>query len=866
MAVRGWIQRLVGRRPEQSSTATVSAEPEGSGQRSAASRLGSDLPGALHRQLQATEAHERALVAVTLPRLPPEERVADIEPFCHRLFDAQERVGSMAALAAGRWVDALTNALIELERWKEARGWLQRYFALPDQCRTWDSGVGTLRRRLMRCESHLVPEFRRPGRTGAGAPGERECWVPAGQSVEVDGREIPGGLLYFGRRLPAPADPSSPDPALIDPRRRVSWSHPDRGGSRMDYWPSYSEVQSESRAAYLEWLIEGRKASDVYIGYAFLYFYGLERRALHDLAHQPEHPELEQIEAEVERLLGIYAHRSGSFFGYASSLRDYMQAKRGIRVGLDGPPPIDVERHELTFKMRAGLAQAAQAGAPLPADWALAWYLTGNSLRTAAQRCPDEFHELFRQRYAERFGSGLVLTPNRRELVVSHHPASAGLRGLSFVARTGVADVGSLTGPVNRIASVVDQCQDELGPYGRFVGRSPNARSSLAALALLPRGLEGHAPGASGAEFEALVEEANDSEQALPVESDRLLALWPTEPGHRLRKQDHVRLCQLFAGRGIGVEPDPRFGGRVLQAGSQAVLFRLPDGASNAPSAAFEAASLLVTLSAAVATADAEVTPAEQRALERHLEAELGLEEQERARLAAHLRWLLLAPPTFRGLKKRLAALGSVQRRAIGAFAVAVAAVDGNVAPEEVALLTKCFRLLGLDPGEVHRQLHARAAAAAPSEPVLVRPGRPTKEHAIPRTPGRPASAPAFSLDARILEAKLAETAAVSALLADVLADDDPSGVPREATAAEDQAASLVNGLDAAHSALLRRLAESPSWERPDLEALCNELGLLASGALERINELALDRLDEPALEDDDPVEVYLDVTERLLA
>ena len=66
----------------------------------------------------------------------------------------------------------------------------------------------------------------------------------------------------------------------------------------------------------------GRRALDD-IGYAFLYFYGLERRLL------VEQQDLSPIVKEVVRLLETYTF-SGSFDGYLSRFLSYTLARAGI--------------------------------------------------------------------------------------------------------------------------------------------------------------------------------------------------------------------------------------------------------------------------------------------------------------------------------------------------------------------------------------------------------------------------------------------------------------------------------------------------------------------------------------------------------
>ena len=160
----------------------------------------------------------------------------------------------------------------------------------------------------------------RPRVTGAALPARGigpaadgdAAWVPAGQLVRVGGCSISGGLVYVGRKLTAVRG-GEPDPALIDPDLDIDHHVADYAGAIMGYWPSYSTIAPACRAAYLQWLANGRHAPNAYIGYVFLYFYGLERRLLIDAQRSAvARAEREMLVAEVRRLLGIYG-TNGSF-------------------------------------------------------------------------------------------------------------------------------------------------------------------------------------------------------------------------------------------------------------------------------------------------------------------------------------------------------------------------------------------------------------------------------------------------------------------------------------------------------------------------------------------------------------------------
>ena len=184
------------------------------------------------------------------------------------------------------------------------------------------------------CTNSAGPVFPAPAPPAARQPAAAgdAAWIPAGQPAYA------GGLVYAGSGLAAEKG-GMPEPALIDPGLPVDQRAPDYAGTKMGYWPSYSSIPPDCRAAYLHWLLDGRRAPGAHIGYVFLYFYGLERRLLVDSQRSPaaraEHPTLVR---EVERLLRIYG-ANGSFSGYAGNLLRFLSLSGGPRRYLSAPPP-----------------------------------------------------------------------------------------------------------------------------------------------------------------------------------------------------------------------------------------------------------------------------------------------------------------------------------------------------------------------------------------------------------------------------------------------------------------------------------------------------------------------------------------------
>ncbi len=721
------------------------------------------------------------------------------------------------------------------------------------------------------------------GRTGSQRTAERSdssgdrCWLPQGESVHVAGYDIGGGWLYVGKSMAGP-NTSENDPSLIVPTLRVDTNRPDYAGDSMGYWPSYSEISPGCRAAYLAWLAGGRSAPQAPLGYVFLYFYGLERRIITDAQHSPAAAaEVPALLEEIRRLLKIYGH-SYSFRNYASGL---------LAVGVmrtDGkryhqPPPVNTEKWStgLPTQLLLGLGELVADGKPVPAEWALAWvrWNPESRLRTPAQRCPDEFEALFAAAYRDKYGDGMVLKPNKRKLAVTYKPASGGYSHASVQVETNLPDVGALTAPVKALNELAEQACTALDPYSRLLGRKPEAAGSAAALALLPHGLDGG--GNEHAEnVWAFAEQRLATADVAVVPATELIERWPGAHATKLPRSEAVLLAQLLERRGFGVEPDPRFGGQPLAAGASAVLFRRGPAPVSAPSAAFTKAVSLLQLSAAVATADGKLTAPEEQMLREHVVHGLHLGVDEQARLAAHLALVVAHPPRPTVLRRRLANLGEADRAAAGQLLIAVAGADGQVTPEEISALVRLFNVLGLDENDAYSQLHSMAARGSRDALTRTRlPGAPAQRFSVPArsaSPSAPAAAPGpvVVLDRALVQAKLEESGRVAALLQEIFEDDEAEPVAAPAAPAvpargSGNDADPLGELDGAHSSLARGLMTRQQWSRAEVEDLAGARGLLPDGALDAINEAALDLSGEPLCEGADPILINSYAMEEML-
>ena len=675
-------------------------------------------------------------------------------------------------------------------------------------------------------------------------------WVPSDGAVFVDGRYITGGMVYVAR-----GGERSGSRCAILTDLPVGWDDPDSTGAAMHYGPTYRGCLPVERAAYLNWLIGGRRDPGAYIGHVFMFYYGLEQRLLDDLGCDWAHPETQILLEEVEQLAAVYSRDSDSFARYSGELLGFYAALRAAHADTDMEPipPAGIGRQEL----HATVGRFVASGAGVPAAWAFEYLARHEefSPRAAARNCRDVFRELFIVRFRDWWGDTIQLRPPRGNwLRLRCRPAIdwAMNGGVRVVRVDGIPDPDE-AGLFDMLAPLGDECGKALTAYSRTAVSQPDDAGTAFGLSKLPDDLLTAGDYPLLRRLRAGVVSQLDRTGAGAMLWDDLMEMCFTRPpagastgasglsaatagSGRATKRAAEAVAVVLSRVGVGIEPDVRFGGAVPKAGSGVALFALPDGSGDVPSETYAAATLTARLAAVVGTADGPLSVAVQQHLASHAQTDLGLGPAEQARLDAHLR-SHAAKATLSGVKTRAATLNAAQRRDLGEFLIAVAVADGQIAVAEITALTRIFDTVGLDTGDVYRRLHAHS----------------TGDTTPAAQPG-PAAA-TVTLDRQRVRARIADTARVEVLLAAIFGEADNTDPPAEPDAAA-AAVLCVDGLDDAHSALAAAAAVEQSWARADLAAVAASLGLpLLDGALAEINEAAVVVCGEPLVEGDDPLQ-----------
>jgi hypothetical protein len=141
-------------------------------------------------------------------------------------------------------------------------------------------------------------------------------------------------------------------------------------------------------------------------------------------------------------------------------------------------------------------------------------------------------------------------------------------------------------------------------------------------------------------------------------------------------------------------------------------------------------------------------------------------------------------------------------------------------------------------------------------EPIVVQGEHPPNEFKIAAEPMQPVKS---NVDFNRIKRMETENDRVDALLRNIFTgSDDQKGSRVSGSSKTSTSDPTILGLDLNHSDFVQALLRQDSWSRAEFELLASRHHLMATGAIDAVNEAALDLHQEPLLEGDDPIEVNL--------
>lgn len=685
-----------------------------------------------------------------------------------------------------------------------------------------------------------IPNNEKSGRQSANSDKRSSStWVPPETPITVGPFNITKGLIYVGASLPRQGGWSDQENCLIDPRQKVAKSG-DPSGETMGYWPSYAQLTPSARYSYLEWLAGDRSDPNTYIGYVFLYFYGLERR----LMLEPSAPGNDAVATEVRRLHEVYCH-NGSFNRYASELLSAYELRSGEQSA-SLISSLQRNGYEVPTAIKIAIGIRVRDQRPIEPELLLRFVTTHpeTRLRTPAKRAPEILRTLFIAAAEKRYPNGYVMRPGRTKALKKRYRACSGTFEVDIDILGGaVPDVTDRAEPINTARKIFDECTDALNEFSRTLGRLPGMKPNLSAISKLPLSLRrSEAEKLDLLPVAALDRMATQQTLATVEQIAEITGIDLVSAPTKSKLREMSQLCASF---NLGVTFDPAFAFKVAAAEDQAILFPLTSDQLAEATPRFRELQLSLMLSMLVGHADGHFHESERNAIFDRIQQAVGLTEDDRLRLVAEVRLNETNPERLEDWMKRLKDVPSEAREAIVSELIVMATADGEIHAGEIRKLETIFRRMGLPVDDLYHRLHGSSRSR-----------NDTKKAAISHGVNADTKSP--KIDLSRLRSIRSETLVTSSVLADIFSEEEEDvpittdQIPND----EPSSSELFDGLEQRYRLLLSELVSRQSWSAADFGHLVRDADLMPGAAKEAINEWALDRFDDLLIEGDDPVDI----------
>jgi uncharacterized tellurite resistance protein B-like protein len=683
----------------------------------------------------------------------------------------------------------------------------------------------------------------------------KPVWNPPKSVVHIAGLRIDSGLIYtFEGRHAICEEPSAIGMSLPVADEA---EHP---ANDLGYYADYSYITPAQRRTYLEWLAKGRTDEDPgcrALGYLFLFFYGLERRAFVDKDSQHE-----VLEATMT-LLRTYApaQKSRSLRSYFLQLAHFVAWEQGPGLYRSTWPELialeeDRPREE---NLKFALANLFQMGEPLDWTMAIRVALVSEECRKSkvVTRVREQFWELFRKRFEERYPGGIELLAAKQPSIERYRTASAGLYYVRESATVSLPNVLGVHSQFSVIHEIWNSCIDDLSGYSRAVAGDRDDRQMKTWLAL-PEELRNPEAHPLRLKFEALLANSPREENLVFVQARSLSALLGLSLKAKLSIAQSRQVCEVVESLGYRVALDVRYTGIAYRSDQELALYQ----SDEAPATCFTGLLNLLFLTIVVAAADG------------------FIEDEEIARFNALVDPEVPSSSTWlhlRAAEESLKRDGTVAVAALVQVAkkvpidkqaflfktlLNIAAADGEIGLDELKALRRIARALSMKDDLVEELLREDAAFSE----VTVERENP-KPSAGEKIPPRPVAPSPFSLDHDRIKALTAETHEVISLLSSVM-DENPLPTSVSPTPSATPSPSLpewAGELDIRFHGAFMEMIQHETMTGEAFDALATKHHLMPDDLLNGVNFWSDEALGDFLLERDESVRIYLSLLPETL-
>jgi len=639
--------------------------------------------------------------------------------------------------------------------------------------------------------------------------------------------------------------------------------------SPLPYWPRYSQINPDQRAKYITWLSTGKDEDLDEIGYAFLYFYGLERRALVD------RKDIDLIVPEVRRLLERY-RTSRSFNSYLGNFLGYIAALRLESLTEDNLRTYFPDMTKLTgLSTMVVLAWFAKNKKPLP--WQLAYsvanHFSETALPSAVKKETSYLEELFHTRYLSTFNGGFCVVPAKNPYKLEYQPASpshfthhfnASYTTESALVPCRIPHPLKRRKQFNDLFSLWGSCVQDVRPFLTKLSKS-GGTNTWQAYSCLPEELKARMSHPDQDAWDHLFRKHSQEKPWALAPVSSLAGVIGIEKRNRLTPVQSRNLSQTMYDAGYVLLPDIRHARNSYRWDEKLVLLPSPADDKEALKPSFPSYALILELGLGIAASDGHIDPNERAHLRTFFGEKFTLSSFEYQCLEALEDLYIQIPPSLTRLGKRLKeGLDPDTRLSVAQFLVGMAMADGTVDPKEKKNLGRIFKAMEIEEEYLHWILGRGDTVDPADAPVVVRSGTMSIRGETLPSPVVEVT-PSFAIDQEAVARILDETRDVSEILGEVFAkeetdtgdfilegDENLQDLKVQKTSPSDH--DSIEYLQPRYVLILEELLTAEVWTRDEFVHLVQCHHCMPQATIEAINVWAEEKLGDFILEDNQDV------------
>lgn len=672
-------------------------------------------------------------------------------------------------------------------------------------------------------------------------------WLGDFNEIQIKNYVIPNPLIYLSKNSIENCEAS-----CIQLNLPIGNPVDELKGS-LGYWPKYLSINPDQRATYLDWLSKGRSQEISDIGYVFLFFYGLEYRAL------IEKEDIPVIIKEVNDLLKKFPD-SGSLNTYLTSFLAYVAAQQISNITDENFSQFFSNLSNLTYdQVLVLLAWYIKQNKPI--TWEIAYSLAKMTPETPKsviiKKLPREFKQLFETKFKLNYPNGMEIEPSVRNYKFEYRPASPSLLPYyqNYLKNKRIESV-EISNPLGKksqfknIFSIWTETIEELKPASRKVSNETQNLSAKAYEAL-PASLKQDIDHPEKTKWNQVITEYNTEENGIIIPIYALATLINMEKRDRLTPTQSKLLFSIAQDVGYIIIPDPRITGKPFLWDELITVYPLPDK-KNSTSELYPSIAFILELGMSIALADKTISQEEMEHLDRFIFGSFKLSPLDIECLKQYQQILIQTPPSLERLGTRLKEhLTDNNKLIVAEYLRDMAMADGILHSNEYKALNKIYKSMGLKKDNIQVLFPSELTSYPSEQPIQIIQSSSTRIGEVIKVPT--SVEPTFILNRDLIEKKISDSNLIKEIISEmnekeiaeiseniveplIVSDKTISSKPNPLVIQEKSSKESLIGLHSKYAVFLKEILLKNEFSKPQLQKISQNYGFMLGGAIEDIN------------------------------